>query len=183
MKDGGKQPNWQGVIFGLISNIIWAVFFGIYAFNNPDKSTCWAQEGSKTPSPVALNQMVNVTESMTNFFTFAFIVMCASMAYSVFGAIAIAAKSTGLGSCAQLIGLLSCTGGIAIVIWGSIIRWGEPGRTCAGDFYEGEGKPEPYLWKTGKFMKIYLILLYIIWGLISCCCLCMCIGNCCAMYR
>ena len=120
---------------------------------------------------------------MTNFFTFAFIMMCASMAYSVFGAIAIAAKSTGLGSCAQVIALLACVGSIAAVIWGSIIRWGEPGRTCSGDFYEGEGKPEPYLWKTGRFLKIYLIILYIGWGFIACCCLCMCCGLACGAAR
>ena len=111
---------------------------------------------------------------MTTWFTFAFIVMCASISYSLLGMIFLCTKSSGLGYCTQVIGLLSCTGNIALLIWGSIVRWQGPGRICSADYYDYQGpnKPEPYMWKSGKFMKVWLIILYVVYPL-ACCCLCM----------
>ena len=45
------------------------------------------------------------------------------------------------------------------------------GAVCAGDYVDvvAVGKLIPYQWDSGKFMKIYLILLLGCYGLIACC--------------
>ena len=37
-----------------------------------------------------------------------------------------------------------CT--IIVVLVGTAVRESTSGQACSGDFYEGEGKPTPYLW-------------------------------------
>ena len=67
---------------------------------------------------------------------------------------------------------------LAFAIWGAILRFGEAGATCSGDFYDGYGKPEPYLWDQGIFMKWYLIYMLVVWALCLCmtCCILTCLG-------
>ena len=40
-----------------------------------------------------------------------------------------------------------------VMLVGAYIRNTEAGKACSGDFYEGSGEQEPYLWKSGALIK------------------------------
>ena len=66
-------------------------------------------------------------------------------------------------------------------VTGAIFRWSHSGKVCSGDYLADElvetyGQFPPYQFKSGKFMKIYLVLLLTLWGLAFCC---MCLCGCC----
>ena len=60
--------------------------------------------------------------------------------------------------------MLACMAGcgdLALFIWGAVLRWGYEGAQCAGDYYLGADiRPEPYLWQSGTFMKIYVNIIW-----------------------
>ena len=54
----------------------------------------------------------------------------------------------------------------------AIMRYRHAGKVCSGDLLAEDvalTKPEPYAWKSGKFMKVYLLITLSIVGTISCC--------------
>ena len=69
-----------------------------------------------------------------------------------------------------------CIASLCHTITGAIFRWSHSGKVCSGDYvpeeiFETLGHFPPYQFSSGRFMKVYLILLLVIWGL-SFCCLC-----------
>merc|ERR1712151_839767 len=62
----------------------------------------------------------------------------------------------------------------AWIICGAVFRWSHAGKVCSGDYVDDlslelYGKPAPYQWKSGKFMKVYLIIIFCFMGLALCC--------------
>ena len=111
---------------------------------------------------------------MTLWFKFGFFMKCAGLLYAFMGFCFVGTKSALIAKPAQLIGLISCMGGLALIIWGSIIRWNHTGNACSGEYYDGSGHPAPYMWKSGKFMKVYLIIMFVMIGLGCLCGCCLC---------
>ena len=68
---------------------------------------------------------------------------------------------------------LGC-GAMAWLITGMIFRWRHIGKVCSGDYYDDQIIPlDIYMWKSGKFMQIYFILVLSL-------CACACVCGCCA---
>ena len=60
-----------------------------------------------------------------------------------------------------------------LLIAGSIYRWSNSGKVCSGSFvtdFTPEGA-QGYLWSSGRFLNIILILNYVGIGA-ACCCIC-----------
>ena len=45
-----------------------------------------------------------------------------------------------------------------VILVGAYIRKTEAGKACSGDFHEGNGEQEPYLWKSGALIKNTVLL-------------------------
>ena len=94
------------------------------------------------------------------------------MGYAVFAFLYHVTESDVVKGITNLVGCVNCCGGLAWMITGAVFRWGFAGKVCSGDFVpeaDAEAREEPYAWKTGKFMKIYLIVTLSIIGTICCC--------------
>ena len=103
--------------------------------------------------------MTEVSAQFGLWFKIGFIIQCASILFTLFQIGYYFTQSQHYSAPTNLVGCISCCGGIALFIWGIIIRFGDTGRACSGDFYDGPGQPEPYLWSQGYFLKIYLIII------------------------
>ena len=59
----------------------------------------------------------------------------------------------------------------AWLVLGCVWRWNHVGAVCAGDHVDtaAVGLLPPYQWKSGRFMKVYIILLLACYSLIACC--------------
>ena len=97
-------------------------------------------------------------------------IMFVSMFYSlaVFGYQA--TKSEVLAKAANFV---SCIQGLVLLVWviyGTMIRFSNEGKACSGAFYPyPREKDDPYMWNTGTFMAVYIILVYACISLIFCC--------------
>ena len=113
--------------------------------------------------------MVDVTSSMQHWFRIGMYIMLVSMFYSVVVFGYQATKSEVLAKAANLV---SCIQGLVLLVWviyGTMIRFSNEGKACSGSFYQGSGEPDPYMWNTGIFMAVYIILVYVCIGLVFCC--------------
>ena len=76
-------------------------------------------------------------------------------------------------SCAALMVYIAC---LFWLIIGAFIRFRHVGKVCAGDFTEELGivwGREPYQWQSGRFMKVYILLVGgVISTLATCGCVC-----------
>ena len=75
-----------------------------------------------------------------------------------------------------------CLTSFGTLIWlvmGLYFRFREVGNICSGDYYlasieldptVGDIGESPFAWKSGKFMKIYLLTICTIWTLSTCLC-------------
>ena len=86
---------------------------------------------------------------MKGWFHWGFILMCASLAYSILTFVYQAAKSRTIAALTNCVG---CIQVLALLVWiviGSILRFSTAGKACSGDYYDGSDAAEPYMWQTG----------------------------------
>lgn len=67
------------------------------------------------------------------------------------------------------LGYFSALGSLVWLILGALHRWSEQGKACSGDYVADKTGESPYLWKSGKFMKVYLFILSCLFGLFFFC--------------
>ena len=77
----------------------------------------------------------------------------------MFGFLFVRSRSAFYGWVAKIGLTVTSFASIAWLIMGSVFRWREEGEVCS----------ESYLYKSGKFLKVYLILMYVVLGLFGCC--------------
>ena len=182
MGDYGKPTAGSGACT-LVVNGIFAYFFYIYTFQNPDSGSCFAKEGNEAgygevPSVTSSEGdtpqegFIDVSAKFHTWFLYGFILNCVGMGYAVFAFLYHVTESDIVKGFTNLVGCVNCCGGLAWIIAGAVFRWRFVGKVCSGDFVAEDlavAKSEPYAWKTGKFMKIYLLLTLSILGTICCC--------------
>ena len=96
---------------------------------------------------------------------------------SILGFVAHSLDSSGISKASMSTGGILCCGNIGMLIMGLIVRNGNAGKACSGDFYIGDDfRPQPYLWQSGKFMLYYVNICLFLWSL---CAFGMCIACCC----
>ena len=175
--DNDYQPNRGVCSFTLVSSAVLAYFFAQYTFKNPDIFQCVANS-SLMPEFGGGNEYTDVTQRFKIWFECGFILNCVGILYSILALIQILVKDRRLGEMITRLvnvgSLLVMVVTIAWVITGTIFRWNHHGKVCSGDyvdqtFIDAWGHFPPYQWKSGKFMRIYLIILYSIFGLMCCC--------------
>ena len=145
----------------IIVNVVMLAFFGIYTFNNPDDSDCYAS--GDLASTIDFKGSKNVGKEFQIVFLTGFILCFINLAYA---AVAVcffmyAAKCMlSLASC-----LVACSGALTLawMVYASIVIFSEEGQACSED---------GFLPKSGQFIKVWLIIVYVCVGLI-CCCVCM----------
>ena len=56
---------------------------------------------------------------------------------------------------------------VMLFVFMNVWRWSHPGRVCSGDFLENksEGDKDVYLIMEGKFLKMILMAIYLVFGL------------------
>ena len=183
MQEMPKPSAGQGAC-NLIVNGVLAYLFYVYAFNNPDEGSCFAKEGNEIgqpsvpvittgsgPSSASTPQAgyIDMTIKFQTWFFYGFILSCIGMGVSI---IAFLYHATEIDFCARLhnlLGCVSCCGSLAWLVSGAVFRWSFTGKVCAGDFVEGDDKVEPYAWRSGKFINLYLMIMFSLFGLLCCC--------------
>ena len=115
-------------------NGVFAVFFYIYGWNNPDESDCYAFDNTNMVSPVRTSGSTDVTQAFETWFKVGFFIKLAGVMYALIGFMSGNNRQTG--KCAQLFGCVSCCGGLGLVIWGSIVRFQHTGQACSGVYYD-----------------------------------------------
>ena len=136
-----------------------------------------------TFAPVPFTDPVNVQARWNTWFVWAFWTYIAGLALGpAMGFLGMccaefAAKLQALGGC--LIGLAS----IAVLVVGSIWRFDNAGKICAGDNLDISSDSEATaaanslgtMYSSGRFLKIYLIIMYCFVGLACCCSVLACV--------
>jgi len=169
--------------------ITYMVYLGIYAFNNPDPEACWWTEGDvhgSATEPIVTGDAVavNVHVTFVNWFVWGFwtcVAPCLSIPlFCIVGCLGMPQVLTALG------GLLSCGVGCSSLFWiifGTVWRFGSMGKACSRDAltpidaannqsaedYATQVSQESAAWglqaKSGSFMKVWLIINFVIIGL------------------
>ena len=154
------------------------IFYGIYAFGNPDVARndgnhCYATEFDTLTNtlPVAADVpgAIDVSAEMIGWFKGMFWLNIINLALEsallcVQMKLGVQKGWMAVSYCLKCVMLMFI---IAIVIKGSKIRNSPAGKVCGGD-YSAEGKIDPYMIASGKFMRFILIIMWISLSLMAC---------------
>ena len=184
-KLAGPAVALPGACCNLIINGTLAYFFYQYWKHNPDTGSCYASEFSQTPSATPMAGYTDVTANFLSWFKWGFILNVCSLVIAVSQALAAAAPI--FGAITLLLACPTVCGGLVWFIIGAVWRYGEAGNVCSGDYQRdaieldptaGVIGETPYAWKSGKFLNIYYMTIFIILA-INCCiaCTCMIVGG------
>ena len=89
-------------------------------------------------------------------FSTGFILCCSTLAYYILGFLNFkCGKANLLAQLITAIGYFSVLGTLVWIVYGTLLRWSEEAKACSGDLVTNNGQ-EPYQWKSGKFMKLYI---------------------------
>ena len=99
-------------------------------------------------------------------FLWGFLQSCTALLYSIFAAIYLAAKSKLVLITANIMIALVLLGSVGWCIAGSLYRFKHHGKVCSGDYFDNELYSEvaPFMWKSGRFLKVMLIGAWMLWG-------------------
>ena len=153
-------------------------FFYKYAWQNPDGAeTCFASPvGSEVYSTYEEGTM-NMTHMFHLWFVIGFVISMLGIVHALLNLV-VPQQMRSISGPVTALGFLGLSTGLGLIVWGSVIRWNNQGKACSGDLYLGNEfpRPEPYLWDSGHFMYLYLVITI---SLLSCCCGCICCFTCC----
>jgi len=159
----------------IVIGAVLAYFYGKYAFSNPDDVECWAGAGETISAVQDDLHPTNVSANFHNYFLIQFINTIAGIAAPFIMVLGAKLQAPGLFSIGgSILGLGGCLS-LAMLITGSVFRWRHEGAVCSGSFVPEEATLEQrvgYLWSSGSFINIWLIIQYSLFGLIclACCC-------------
>ena len=168
-------------------SIVYLVYLGIFAFNNPDNQVFYTSQGSeeKLTATLSNKHSVDVHAQFVGWFTVGFSLAILPCATGLVSGLIFLINETCAGYFSKLITCLSGCVGIAWFITGIVWRFRESGSIASGDQlsvaeYEQEIAKEDtlYQFKSGKFMLVYYIIVWTLIG-ISCAMGCLaCILSC-----
>ena len=182
------EPTKGNTCCQFITNVTMMVFFGIYAFNNPDgystssdnKDNCYAFKTSSTGSEmlvsptmpddtVEYHDLLNVGYEYHVIFILYFCLCILNVLYTSTAAHYFFYHNKNVLICNSVLVCLSGASTLAWMVYASIINFGEHGQAC---------DDADLLSKSGMFIKVWLILLYCGLGVLCCiACMMMCIVN------
>ena len=133
--------------------IIFTVYLGIYAFNNPDKEAWYGKVGDEQSLFVShadgegssATDLANIHQRFVTWFLWGFIQTLAPIGIGLIGAIGAAINPVcgtalgGIGGCA-----MGC-GGLAWWITGIVWRFRSDGAFAVGDIPQGDVKPDEWM--------------------------------------
>ena len=161
------------------------VFFGAYAFNNPDltgEERCWVEPKSFTPVAIGnehSGKAVDATKAIINVFQWEFALnisalACIMLIFSfMFGCMKLPEdfldKFENGNEFNSDVNQISCLVWALLLIWvvGTIglaiimymVRYRHESRVCSGDYLKSEAlKSFPYMQKSGKFLYHYTLM-------------------------
>lgn len=155
-----------------VINAVLAIFFYSYAYNKPDGSSCFANsQGDFSPTVEATKAkqgyFIDVSLMFETWFKTGFFLCCSVILYYILTFISFKSNGSSKSLFGQLItaiGYFTILGQLVFVMLGTMLRSSPEAKTCSGDnAIEGS---EPFLWKSGSFIKTYLSLFCIVPGLL-----------------
>ena len=180
--ESSPENAWKGGAVNLIINAVLAYFFYTYWQNNPDEGSCYATDGSHTPSAVPVGGYTDVSGHFANWFMWGFIINVAAIVMAV---LQFLHSATEADIFAGLVGCVGCPIGCGGLVWfiaGLFWRYSSTGNVCSGDYFAetlvtdpsaGQIGDLPYQWSSGKFINYYYLTVLCIFGAV-CCCGCVC---------
>ena len=139
-------------------------YFHEYAFKYPDQTACWASDASDVPTAFQVDEnQENMAAVFSTWFLIGFILSVLSIMQVVCVFLLIKTKDCLFGATYTVLMFVIAIGHIAQLLMGSLDRFTHNGKVCAGAYATSETDllEGPYLLKAGRFMKVYLIGLWI----------------------
>ena len=155
-------------------SIVYLVYLGIYAFNNPDNQVFYTSQGSeqKLTATLSNEHSEDVHSQFVSWFTVGFTLAILPCATALLTGLIFMINETCAGMISKLITCLSGCVGIAWFITGIVWRFKESGSIASGDQLSPEEYKQEianedtlYQFKSGKFMLIYYIIVWTLIGL------------------
>ena len=171
------KPNGCNTICTIIINTVMGVYFAIYAFNNPDEHKCyvacneeWRFWGSECyPFENQVENSVNVSKYFYYAFLTGFVLSIVNLMYAGVCALYLLYEQKTMLKTASFCVILSGFLTISWLIYASIVIFSNSGQICMDSF----------LPQSGKFIYVWLIIVYVCIGFF----LLVCILCCCIMAR
>ena len=154
---------------------IFAVYLGIYAYNNPEPQAYYLEPTSTEPAqlvPLAdtnAEGVVPIHDQFILWFTWMFY---SQLVWFPFACTTIVLLRMNLRGTFQLLFCgLNCNA-FVVYILGIVYRFGEAGRYASNGYLDPGAEPTLLMQpKNGFFLALFYILT---WSLLGCCCLCGC---------
>lgn len=149
-------------------------FFGVYAWNNPDgdfECYSWDDSYAAIANPVGIPESKDVSFRFAAWFIWGFALAIGGFLYSVVAITYMVTEKLFLLQIANSLLTLCLIGNLGWTVCGSVFRYKHYGKVCSGDYFDDElyGEVDPFLWKSGRFMFIYLLILWSFWILFIVC--------------
>ena len=162
------KPNIGFVVLCFLVNAIMGPFFAVYAWNNPDgdfECFSWEDSYAAIKNPVGITEAKDVSFRFASWFVWGFALACTGVLYSIMAIAYIATDALILLQVANSLITLCLVGNLGWTVCGTVFRYKHYGKVCSGDYFDWElyGEVDPFLWKSGQFMYIYLLLLWAFW--------------------
>ena len=133
---------------------------------NPDEGSCFANsEGVIAATGAETKTMAGkffaVSRLFEMWFMCGFILTCSSLAFYIFSFLNFKyCRANLMNELNRAIGYFSVLGTLVWLVLGTVLRWSLPGKTCSGDMVDDKSGQVPYQWSSGRFIKIYLFILF-----------------------
>lgn len=164
------KPNLCTAFLNLITNTTMTVFFALYTFRNPDSPTCWAwnQSDAAIVNPIGIPGAIDVSRWFRMWFIAGMIISGACVLYTILTWAFVATRKRSLMRASNILWLLCLVCNLVWTICGTVARFKHVGRVCSGDYFDQDLYSEvpPFQWKSGHFIFVYLIILWVFWGIL-----------------
>jgi len=103
-----------------------------------------------------------------------FILTCSALVFYIFSFLNFkCCRASLMNELNRAIGYFAVLGTLVWLVLGTMLRWSLPGKTCSGDIVDDKSGQAPYQWQSGRFIKIYLFILF---GVVGATFLCAIVG-------
>ena len=156
-----------------------AYLFHDYAFHYPDETACWADKTNDFPTEFQTSEdQTNMAAVFATWFMIGFILSILGIFQVLCFLLYLKTKDCLFAATYTAVMFAQVIGNFAQIIMGTYDRFTHKGKVCAGVYTTNEYEEMygPFLLKAGKFMKIYLVLMWIFLAC-SCSMLFACIRN------
>lgn len=130
----------------LLSALVCAGAFSWYAFFNPDQHPCYYFDGKAVKrinydrilTPEEQDEAVNVTFQFCTWFASGIILCALVVLYGIMGFVFQCTKNVNHAKFANCFLILGYIFTMAWLVYGTVIRYQKPGKTCSGDYLSQE---------------------------------------------